>query len=284
MISVAPIADKDLFDATLFMHEQLNRAIPHDAWISAFRHRWSAEKPNNGFMLKDEDRIVGVLGAIYSEQMAGGSRQRFCNLTSLCLLPQYRGRTLDLLAKCLGQTEYNFTNFTPNSSVEKICGLLKFRKLAQGEYILPHLPLPLATTGLRVVTGDHAEEVLPVEVARVYRDHCTLSWLSSLIIGRGEQYCLVFYKRAPIRRFATAAAAIVHVSDPELFLRYSLPIGGHLLLRHGILASRIDRRLLHAAPRFAVERPDRQARLYRGRTLDDTEISNLYSELVALPM
>jgi hypothetical protein len=118
-------------------------------------------------------------------------------------MPQYRGLRLDLLAKCLGQTEYKFTNSTPNSKVEKICGLLEFRKLAQGEYILSHLHLPLATIGPRVVTGDHAEGGLAAKIARV----------------------------------ATAATAIAHASDPGLLLRCSRPIVGRPPLSHGISAS-----------------------------------------------
>ena len=282
MIALAPITDEDLPDATRFMREQLNQAIPHETWMAAFSHGWTADKPNNGFMLKDGGRIVGVLGAIYSEQDAGGGCHRFCNLTSLCVLPQYRGRTLDLFAKCLGQSGYNFTNFTPNPAVEKMSSLLKFRRIAGGEYVLPHVPVPPAAHRLSVVPADRAADALPAGIARVYRDHRGLPWLASLVIGRGEQHCLVFYRDARISRFK--AAAILYVSDPELFRRYSQAIGGHLLLRRGIVASRVQRRFFGAPPPLAVERPDWQARFYRGRDLDDAAISNLYSELVALPL
>ena len=282
MIAIAPITNDDLFEATRFMREQLNHAIPHETWIAAFSQGWAADKPNNGFMLKDDSQIVGVLGAIYSEQQAGGNRQRFCNLTSLCVLPQYRARTLDLFARCLGQSEYNFTNFTPNPAVEKMSKLLKFRRIEGGDYVLPHVPLPPTANRLSVVPGNRAAQVLPSEIARVYRDHSGLPWLESLIIGRGEQHCLVFYRAARISRLR--AAAIVYVSDPELFRRYSRTIGGHLLLRHGLFASRVQRRFFSTAPPLAVGRPDDQARFYRGSALSDADISNLYSELVALPL
>src|SRR5947208_3591058 len=99
MISVLPITDEDLPATALFMYQHLNSNIPLATWVDAFSRSWAAVKPNNGFMLRDGDAMVGVLGAIYSDQEINGNIINFCNLTSLFIFPKYRGRTLALFAK-----------------------------------------------------------------------------------------------------------------------------------------------------------------------------------------
>jgi hypothetical protein len=282
MIAVLPISDIDLPAATLFMREHLNPAIPHETWMAAFRRGWLPDKPNNGFMLQDDGRIVGVLGAIYSEQLIGGVLELFCNITSIIVLPEYRGRTMDLFAHCLGQKVFNFTDLTASPAVEKMCRFFKFRTLQDGEYVFPNLPVPDALFGLEAVAAERAEAVLPPEVARIHRDHDGLPWVERLVIGRAGAYCLVIWRRSQVRRFS--AANILYVSDERLFRVCYWGICGHLLLRKGLVASRIGRRFLSAPPPLSVNRASTQALLYRGKPIPDGQVASIYSELVALPL
>jgi len=281
MTVVAPISDVDLPDATQFMRENLNPRIPQEVWLAAFRRKWLQEKPNNGFMLRDQGRIVGTLGAIYSEQQIAGVRRLFCNITSIVVLPEYRGRTLDLFARCLGQKAFNFTDLTPSPAVEKICKLLKFRTLVSGEYVCPHLPVLPAMAGLRVVPNETAESALPAHVARIHRDHGDLPWLQRLVIGKRDRFCLVIYRRSQVRNLKSAG--VLYFSDADLYRDYYWAIGGHLLLRDGLIASRVSRRFFGTPPPLSLSR-DSQALLYRGADLPDSDVPSIYSELAALPL
>lgn len=288
MISVSPIADADLHEATLFMQRHLNPAIAHGVWLAAFRQPWMEDKPNNGFMVRDGGEIVGVLGALYSRQRVppGGEERRFCNLTSLILLPAYRSRALDLLARCLGQPGFEFTNLTPNPAVKRICTMLKFHELPQGEHVFPLPPRPSFGVSVRGAGQAGFEALLSPEEARVYADHRPFPWLHALALRtRGGASCLAFYTRSQVGRVRLPAARFLHVGDPELFVAQLGAVGAHLALRHGILVGRIESRLLSPArpPAFAVERPEGQARLYRG-ALAPAAVSNIYTERVALPI
>jgi hypothetical protein len=283
MIRVQPILDSDLANAAQFMHDHINQSIPVGVWISAFSHRWAEAKPNNGFMILDDQAIVGVLGAIYSTQTIAGRPVRFCNLTSLSVMPRYRGRTMDLFAHCMGQPEVQFTNFTPNQAVERISKLLRFRQVDPGQYVIAHLPLALAFGRLRVVPEGEAETTLSGAALQVFRDHRGLAWIEHLVFEAGGRTCLLLFKPLQLTRFRVRTAALLHVSDPEFYLTRQAGIGAELMWRRGILASVVDRRLLPGRPPLALERTNPQVRMFKG-SLGDAEIPLAYSELVALPI
>lgn len=281
MISVRPILDEDLPEACAFMQHEINRAIPLADWLAAFRRPWLADKPNNGFMVVDEGAVVGVLGAIYSEVGIGGTPRRLCNLTSLSVAPRYRARTMDLLANCIAQRDFQFTNFTPNSVVEKICRLLKFREMDAGQYLIPHVPgWP---GGVRLVPGAAAEAALSGGARQVFRHHAAIPWIERAVFEAGGSACLIVFKRRSLTRLHARMAEVLHISDPGFFLRHRTAIGTRLALQGGYVASLVDRRLLPERPRPAMERSNPQVRLFRGE-LADAEIPVVYSELVALPL
>ena len=58
----------------------------------------------------------------------------------------------------------------------------------------------------------------------------------------------------------------------------------HLLVRQGLLVSRIETRFLARAPRLAYSHRQTQPKLFKSPTLTDAQISDLYSELVALDL
>jgi hypothetical protein len=76
---------------------------------------------------------------------------------------------------------------------------------------------------------------------------------------------------------------VLAFSDPALFLRYRLPIGGHLLLR-GCAYTRVESRLLPRVPAASVELAGFRNKVFRSDTLTESDISNLYSEIVALDL
>jgi hypothetical protein len=283
VVALTPIGDADLPEIVEYWHHNLNRAILPATWTAAFSHPWMPHKPNNGFMLRADGRLVGTLGAIYSEQVVGEERRNFLNLTSLVVDEKYRARSMDLLAACLRQKDLCFTNFTPTPAVARMLRLLRFQELPSDEFIIPHVPMPPAAMKLRALTrAADLDGRLTGNAARLWRDHRDIPWLNRFAIGQGAEWCLVFWKPGKVR--ALPGAHILGVSDPERFIAWNRAIGGHFALRHGIFASRIRAHQLPDAVPFAFRRPATMPHLVRGDIISGSQTTLLYSELVALPI
>jgi hypothetical protein len=282
-LALSPILDADLPEVAAYWNRNLNPGISCDLWIDAFRHGWMADKPNNGFLLRSGGRVVGALGAIYARRQIAGRALDFCNLTSLVVEPAHRAHVMDLLSACLSQKNLCFTNFTPTRSVEKMLRLLRFTALPSGEYLVPHLPVPAAAAGLTAIEG-YAElgRRLTGAAAKLWRDHRSIPWLNRFAVGDDKRWCLVFWKPAVIK--GVPAAQLLGVSDTELLHEWHQTIGGHLLLHHGVLASRIDALLLPKVNWPGIRRPAAPHLVRAPADLPTDQVSFLYSELAALPL
>ncbi len=282
-MTVRPIETADLAQIAAYWHANLNPAIPPETWISAFTHGWLPDPPNHGFKLLADGQLVGTLGAIYSRQSIDGAAVDFCNLTSLVVDDAHRARSMDLISACLSQKQFRFTNFTPTPAVAKMLRLFHFRQLRSGERVLLHAPVPPLALGLKVISRrDDPARVLHGDTAKLWRDHRGLPWLRSFAVGRADSWCVVFWRPSVIK--GLPGARILGFSDPALFVRWVRPIGGHLMLRHGIFGMRIEEHLLPEGAEIGIRRPVVMPRVYRGPAMPDEGVSFLYSELVALPI
>jgi len=102
-IRVCPIADSDVRSVAEFLHTHLNSRVTTEAWVRSLDVPWRVEAPNHGFMLLDDDTIVGAYLAFYSERTIDGRRERFCNLGAWCVLPSHRFHSIRLLKALLAQ-------------------------------------------------------------------------------------------------------------------------------------------------------------------------------------
>src|SRR5690242_1133313 len=57
--TIAPIREEDLPGFCSFLSEHLSRDRSPEEWAKAFRQNWCPGKPNNGFLLRADGRIVG---------------------------------------------------------------------------------------------------------------------------------------------------------------------------------------------------------------------------------
>ena len=88
-------------------------------------------------MLRDGQRVVGVYLAFYSERFIADQVERFCNLGSWSVLPEYRLHSVRLLKALLAQDGYHFTDLAPSEKVESVNARLKFRYLDTSMALLP---------------------------------------------------------------------------------------------------------------------------------------------------
>lgn len=279
-----PIRDEDLPEFSRFLTEHLSAERTPEAWADAFRQNWLPNKPNNGFLIRHEGRVVGGIGAIYAERMVRGRPERFCNITSWCVLDAFRTQSGRLAMAVVSQPGFHFTDLTPTHVVSKTLQFLKFKPMDERHVVWPNVPWPFARlAGVRVIAHpDRIGEVLAPEDTKVYRDHRQFSWLRHIAVGRPGAWCHVVWRSTRLKD--VPGAMILAFSDPKLFLRYRLAVANHLLLRHALPYTRVEARLLPRVPRPSIELSGYRNKVFKSETLAEADISNLYSELVALDL
>ncbi len=283
--TLAPILDSDLPEFCDFLHQHLSRRIDPRVWADAFRQSWDVDKPNNGFLIRDDEgRIVGGIGAIYAQRIIRGRPEQFCNITSWVVTETYRSQSMRLAMAVVSQPGYHFTDLTPTQVVAGSLQFLKFKPLDAGMTVIPNLPWPWGMPGAsRVMTAvDRIEGVLPPDAVKVLRDHRRFPWLCHAAIGRRGRYCHVIYKAGRLK--GLPSAFVLALSDPDVFLRHHRALGGYLLIRHGMATTRVETRLLSGRPALSVQLRGYRSKMFRSDTLNASDISNLYSELVALDL
>ena len=282
--SVEPIKDEELLDFCRFLTEHLSQERSPEDWAEAFRQEWGVEKPNNGFLLRVDDQIVGGIGAIYAERLILGKPEKFCNITSWCVLDQYRSQSMRLAIALTSQPGFHFTDLTPTEVVSKTLQFLKFKPMNERQAVFPNFPWPFSSLlGVRVITApDEVEQVLSPEERKAYIDHRHLPWLNHLAVGHPGACCHVVFKRTRLK--GVPGAFVLAAGDPQCFLKHRDALGSHLLFRHGLFFTQIESRFLPSIPRPCIELSGYRNKVFRSDTLSEADISNLYTEAVALDL
>lgn len=279
-IKPVPITDEDVTAVSEFLSTYHDDRVP---WAWSCTAPWQVDAPNHGFMLMDGPCVVGTLLALYSERLLAGRVERFCNLGSWCVLPTYRSRSISLLDAILAQEGYHFTVLSPNGASQEVLQWLKFRFLDRSAALVPNLPWP-ALPGRVQISADPEviESTLTGTDLEIYRDHAGALAAHHLVLSSGEGSCYVVYGKS--RHRGGAILAVVHyVSDPAAFHRFLIPLTRYLLIRHGLVATVAERRIIKHMPRLAIKL-NRRPKMYRSASLESGQIDDLYSELVCVPM
>jgi len=284
MIEVLPIQANHLDEVGAFLHERLARRFSPQAWVASLTRGWAREQPNFGMQLRDGDRLVGVICAVYSDQWIAGKLERFCNPHSWCVLDDYRNASIKLVLELLRQRDYHFTMFTPNPKVAQVFLGLRFRVLDARMLYVANVPLPWpAGKGCFVETDINRIGARLDDTSRQeFEAHRAIPWLEFVAFGRAGDACLVIYKRERWKKLP--CAWIMHVSDPGAMQRHGRLLRAYLLLARGIPVARIEARFLAASPPLAYRTVRTQPKLVATRTLTDAQVRDVYSELMALDL
>jgi hypothetical protein len=275
-VELAPIARQDVARVAAFLHEQLDADVPADTWARAIDLPWS---DGLGHMLTDGDDVVGAQLAWRSTRAIDGRRERFCNLGSWCVLPEYRAHSLRLLRAALADRDCHYTDLTPRPEVVAINERLGFRHLDTTAVLMPNLPWPARGS----VSDDPAvlERTLTGSSLQLWRDHRDAEPARHLVLRRGEAWCYVMVRIE--RRRGLRFASLLHVSDPGLFAALARALARHLLLRHGAVGTFAELRIAGRRPWPAVALRRSQPKMFRSSRLEDADADDLYSELVFQP-
>jgi hypothetical protein len=279
-VELTPITDADVPAVAEFLCANHNDRVP---WVLSWSAvPWKVEAPNHGFMLRDGQGVVGTLLALYSERLVAGRVERFCNLGSWCVLPDYRSRSISLLNALLAQEGYNFTILSPDEGPQEILAWLRFRFLDTTAALVPNLPWPTLPGRTRISADpDVIERTLAGTELELYRDHAQTLAAHHLVLIRGQESCYVIYRKFRYKG-AAVFAIILHVSNPDLFHRALIPLTRHLLVRHGLVATLAELRIIEHKPQLSFKL-NNWPKMYRSSSLEPGQIDYLYSELVCVP-
>ncbi len=278
-VELSPITDADVAAVADFLHFNYKDRIP---WArSGLAGPWQVEAPNHGFMLHNGQRIVGVHTAFYSDRLVAGRMERFCDLGTWFVLPEFRFYSIRLIQALLAQDGYHFTALTPSHKVVSIHTRLGFRALDTSAALIPSLPWP-TPPGRTTISADPdvIESTLAGTELELYHDHAQALAARHIVLLCGADSCYVMYRETRLR--GVPLAVIVHVSDPQLFHRAILAFTRHLLVRHRLLATLAELRIIGRRPPLSLKVTS-GPKMYRSADLEPDQIDDLYSEFVCIP-
>jgi predicted N-acetyltransferase YhbS len=278
-------ADVDSVVALLRAEFLSNLTVEHVTQLVL--HDWPLERPNYGYMMVDNGRIVGCILAVYSEREIKGRAEWFCNLGTWYVEPAFRAYGIALTLEFRKQHRpTTYTALTPNPVSQASFRRFGYKTLADEYHVfMPGRRAPGSRMfGARVIGDpDAIEPELDAVDRRILRDHRPFGLGHFLLQARGEVgYTYVVTRRQQTRRLGGRAylSEILYASNKQLAVRYFERLKLGIMLRDRSVAVAAERRLLgdDAPTGVAIPRP----RFYRSETVDASEIDNLYSEIVLL--
>lgn len=264
-----------------FLTTHMDPSLNKDRFRNLFTYPWMADKPNLGFVLEVDGRIAGFLSTIYGDREVNGRMERFCNLSSWCVLPEHRNHSLSLLSAAHREGDFVFTNLTSRPAVEKISLALRYQVL--DTYKLFAFPGTHLSTLFRfpwpklLFRPEQIQPLLAPRHQQFLRDHLGTR-CRHILLCRGKRYCYIIW----IRRVKKSIpfCELLFVSDPELLRDHFELVKLAICLRGMAFLLAVDERLL--GRRMPLLYPYRRVTLFKASRAGRMDIDNLYSELALL--
>lgn len=280
-----PIVDEDGADLAAFLHSNLNPRVSQHDWLRVLAPPWHTGTRHHGYLLITDSGIVGASVVLFSQREWEGRRYVIGNLAALSVLPGYGVDAIRLLRRQLQAPRAEFTDLTPTSRLLLINERMGFVYLDTRSCIVPHLPC-LPRRGV-VVTSDSTllAEMLIGQDARIYQDHVEAPATRHILIVENGSYAYVVVRRQrwARRRVRPLIALPLYVGGERGILQRNWSqVASHILVRHGLVATYAERRIMGFVPRIGIERRSPRKRMFRSCQLSPDRIDYLYSDLTLL--
>jgi hypothetical protein len=260
----------------------MRSGVSSATWAAALGSPWTNVGPDHGVLLREGGRLVGVYVVFHSMRLLDGVDRLFANLGAWCVLPEYRLHSVKMLRALLRRNDCIFTDFSPSGSVVPLNRRMGFSDLDTATDLVVNLPWPSRPGAAQLVhRREEVERLLDGADLQAFRDHQTSAAAHHLVITRGARTCYVVYRRDR-RKHLPLFVSVLHASDPELFSDCARLFVRHVLVRHAVPFSLMERRVVGRAPK--PRRPLRSTRpkMFRGDVRPE-QVDYMYSELTAVP-
>jgi len=297
-VHVRPVEVRDIELICAMLHRagfeggEVDRVKP-EIWRNLFDYGWLEQKPDRGFVLVDNTRIVGFLGTIYAKREINGKVGLTCNLSSWYVEPRYRGWGAALLRAALRDVSVTYISLTPNPLSEQVFKMLGFSELSDSMLALP--PFLHAGTFRHArprisFDPDDVRASLNDRQRSIFDDHAPYDCLQ-LAVQDGPEHAYIVVKRRvmPVPKLASLLHAgmtmpcseILHCSNPPLLTRHLERVKLAILWRQRTVLLLAETRRF---PRRLHGATMKERASYRSRLFDASELDKLYSEFVLLPV
>lgn len=269
----------DLLPATCeFLHRELNGDISVEGWKSLLRYPWL--QPNSDYgvaLVRPNEGIVGVLAAVYSEQIIEGRVERFANLAHWCVKPAFRKESLRLMKAMMAQKELTLTGFSPIREVAKIVCGLGWKKLDDHVYLIPNVGVSFATRKPRVLTSfDEIFAIVDERHKRIMSDHGKESRGRYVLVADGSRWCLSIHTIET--RKGVALSIPIYLSDYGLFRRWLALFLRTYRSLDGCWATLCQPRFLPSRPAIALRLVEPRPHVFRSTSVVPASVTALYSD------
>ncbi len=275
------------FERVLPLLERFNNLrITPERWRSLFHYSWPCDDETRGFILLDEERVVGYFGVILSERTIAGRTEKFANLTSWITLPEYRNHSLKLFKAVATMEGRTITCVSPSKEVLPLYLKFGFRELESKAGILYPLPSPSAPSawfGYAATTNPAKIRARLDAPDRAIFDHHRPHPCGHLLIHNKQEYCYAVFTRTMGLRYHFAK--VHYISNPPVFVRNLDRARLHLGLAAKALLVMIESRLL-PQDGFTFNRvtPLAHPQVYKSDHLTPAQIDGLYTEGILLDL
>lgn len=266
-------------EAIVALLEKFYPGVPNH-WRKLFAPRaWQVEDDFPGFIIVDNNKVVGFLGTIFSEHNAAQGKERICNLTTWYVEPAYRQHGMALFLKVMKLPNVSWSNLTAAPHTHEWLIRSGFKMLQDTQTTV--LPLPkLFHKKNATVTLNFSEKDLNIQNQAIYRAHQNLHCRHVLIKkNNAECYCLLVitkYKKVPL-------AKIYYMSDTNLFREVLADIRFQLCWKLGVFYLNIEGNYLEGNKLYgAWIKKLFPPRLFKSNTLTREEMPTLCSEFFIL--
>ncbi|MFE6162208.1 hypothetical protein ACFQ7F_25225 [Streptomyces sp. NPDC056486] len=194
-----------------------------------FRPVWGGDEGYYGYVMEDDDEVVGFLGTLFTEREVDGELRKFCEIHSWYVKEAYRKESMKLFLPIMSLRKATLLNYTPTQAVYDISKKFGWQDLERK--LLLFLPVPTARslgTGVLVEARKHA--ILPYlddADRKIFFDHENVECRHFLIREKGStDYAYVILKKLRLGRFRPFGR-ILYASNKDLLLKHI----DHLKLR-----------------------------------------------------
>ncbi|MBF0236068.1 MAG: hypothetical protein HQM12_00060 [SAR324 cluster bacterium] len=283
MIRVETVTQQMFSEVFQLLKDLRNHNLLESDFRSIFDYPWKNKLEYPGYVLFDDDKIVGFIGTIFCERILNNKVEKFCSITSWVVKEQYRDQSLRMLLPIVRLKDYTITVLTLKKDLLPLFQKLKFKILETETIIIPPIPkISIRSTSSISITMDEAvlKSKLNDQDARIYKDHLTYDCYHLLVYDQ-YSYCYILFSKARKRGFKFNR--IHYISNIKLFAKNSIRINFRMIQYSKVFLTVLDSRFCRdiSIP-HSIKFRLRSDKIYKSSSLDAHMIDNLYTEYILL--
>ncbi len=287
-MTIRPARSGDIDDIITLLQTHMDPAVSRDRWGQLFTYSWLADMPDFGRVAIAGGRIVGYLGAIYSDRSVNGEIIRFVNPHSWYMEKPARrvvkgmmgGLGLEMLRDLTRNPDQHYYTSTSSRLTLALLRRVGFRMLDHSKQVWRAKPETKTPLGFEVVR-DEAMILSAVDASwrKVIEDHRT--WPVYPLLVRSQQHALLMMMATSMKGDDETWHDVMSCSDPDLLALWGQSIAD-LILDDGDGRFACDLRFCNGVAEGAQTVKLDVARYFKSQALAPQHFDHLYSEIQLL--